>query len=237
MSKIQDGELFAEQFSDHPLVRLYQNPAYVKFVTAVGKAIQEEVSKGRQATDAKLQQILVECRAKGEQFEREWEATFGEHYPKGIREWYRWAKRIGMSWDELKEGKWTYGDLLPAIEGHLQNLNDRPRKLPTARAAPKATCKSTAGGERILAALSEHHRYDGRSVLSEDPIGVNALSRKCGGNPSPTTVSRWFAKQFAGGHKGYEIACTNGKLLHFLQLLNGDLTPRRVARLAEDAGE
>ncbi len=118
------GEAFLELCPDHPLVKVSQNPAFRRYVEAVAKAGQEILSKGKKEADAEWQVIAAEFKAEGEQFEREWEEAFGEPYPQTVQDYERWAARVGMPAAWIMGGRWTYGDLLPIIEGHLLKRRD-----------------------------------------------------------------------------------------------------------------
>jgi hypothetical protein len=80
----------------------------------------------------------------------------------------------------------------------------------------------------ILAALCAHHGYDGTSIMKWEAAGVRELSeltRPKEGKPvSPSTITRWFNKNFKGGHSTYERQCANEVLLDSLKKLNNDFT-------------
>ena len=101
---------------------------------------------------------------------------------------------------------------------------------------PRESKPSGSSDTLILAALNAHHRYDGTSLLNDEPVGVRELSEKLDGQVSPTTVSRWFKDKW-DGHKAYNVSCANGRLLTLLKVLNGDVSPRQLLDPAQIADE
>jgi hypothetical protein len=101
----------------------------------------------------------------------------------------------------------------------------------TAKPAAVTVVKRRDTAALILAALCNHHGYDGTSVTKWDPIGVRQLSPLTEGKGekpvSPSTVSRWFDEHFKGGHSTYQRECANKMLLISLKQLSGDYTPRQ----------
>jgi hypothetical protein len=101
------------------------------------------------------------------------------------------------------------------------------------------------GGKRrdsaaiILAALCAHHQYDGTSIGNWAPVGVRELSNLTTPTNndekpvSPTTVTRWFNKNFQGGHSAYERQCADDLLLASLKRLNNEFTPEDMHNIAE----
>lgn len=102
---------------------------------AFGIAVQL-VGQKLAAIDAESEPIIAEHRAEidrlqenyrdvVERIESEWEAEFGEPYPKAIEDWQRWAARVGWSGERIADGNWKPRDLFPIIEGYLQRLRDQ----------------------------------------------------------------------------------------------------------------
>jgi hypothetical protein len=88
---------------------------------------------------------------------------------------------------------------------------------------PKRSTQPGHGREKIIAALSAHHRYDNGSCLNFEPIGNNDLARKA--EVSASTVSAFFQKDFKG-HQKYCAVCRDpGKLVASLKLLRGEYSP------------
>jgi hypothetical protein len=79
---------------------------------------------------------------------------------------------------------------------------------PAATATPTTKAKrSTESGEalaKIIAALSQHHRYEHPDGLLFIPIGSNALAKKA--DVGKATASAFFKTEF-GGHREYRAMC------------------------------
>lgn len=60
-----------------------------------------------------------------QELNREWEAKFGEPFPRDIEDWVRLAARSGVSGEILLSNSWTAADVSPVIEGYLQRLQDQ----------------------------------------------------------------------------------------------------------------
>jgi hypothetical protein len=101
---------------------------------------------------------------------------------------------------------------------------------------PKTTVakkKSTVKGEaqeKIISALTLHHRYQDGSCLNQEPIKVGELAR--GVEVAKSSVSRFFKKRFGvgepkkDGHKKYIGVCRDtGRLVASLRLLNREYSP------------
>jgi hypothetical protein len=101
----------------------------------------------------------------------------------------------------------------------------RPAKAPS---GPRKKGDLSDSREKLVAALTKHHRYAEGGCLELEPIGVNALARLAG--TSRATACRFFAQQFRG-HKGYRTACRDpGTLGAALRLLNRDFPPHILLR-------
>jgi hypothetical protein len=87
----------------------------------------------------------------------------------------------------------------------------------------KASTESGEARTKIIAALTQHHRYANGSCLNLDPVNVRALSRACGAAKS--SVSRFFEKQFGGHAKYRNVYCADlHRMVAALKKLNGEYT-------------
>jgi hypothetical protein len=86
--------------------------------------------------------------------------------------------------------------------------------------------QSTERGEariKLIAALTEHHKYSNGSCLNLEPVGNNELARMSGVRNS--TASEFFKKEF-GSHARYRAFCRDRALLgNSLKLLNQEVAP------------
>ncbi len=98
--------------------------------------------------------------------------------------------------------------------------------------------RSTEQGEaqaKLIAALTEHHKYADRSCLNLVPVGNNELARLA--EVSASTASGFFKKQF-GGYSKYRTKCRDaGSLADAIKALRGEFTPRELSQVARDAFE
>jgi len=60
----------------------------------------------------------------------EWEATYGEAYPRSVDDWIRQATRAGVDPNAVDGA--ALADLAPKIEGHLLRLRDQAQTKPNA---------------------------------------------------------------------------------------------------------
>ena len=58
------------------------------------------------------------------EFDRQWEQTYGEPFPRDIDDWKRLAVRAGLPADYVRQGKWTGADVIAIIEGWLLRKKD-----------------------------------------------------------------------------------------------------------------
>lgn len=125
MAKVtRAGEALVEQLLSDPETRAGFERAKAKllpFSLSVALVNSEE-------HQAELDRISAEFRSEILRMEDEWEAEFGEPYPKEIEDWYRWAARVGWSGERIAEGNWTLAELFPIIEGYLLQIRDKARK-------------------------------------------------------------------------------------------------------------
>lgn len=116
-------------------------------------------------------------------------------------------------------------------------------KSPLTVRAKRSTSKGEAR-EKLIAALTSHHRYADGGCLNTEPIGSNQLARLAG--VSPSTASDFFKAEFKG-LQNYRRGCADAtSLIASLKLLNNDYSPHLLLGAApvserrhreEDAGE
>lgn len=96
----------------------------------------------------------------------------------------------------------------------------------TAGAKKKRSTTKGEGREKCIAALTQHHKYQGRSCLNTEPIGCNELARQA--DVSQSTASSFFKSQFKS-HTAYKVVCRDaGRLADYLRLLNGEFSPHEL---------
>jgi len=120
--------------------------------------------------------------------------------------------------------------------------NNEPESAPSPRlpapSQPEATGtaskRSTVKGEaraKIIAALTEHHKYQDGGCPNLEPIGVRELARKA--DVAGSSVTDFFNSEFnngdKGGHKKYIRVCQKpSDLAASLKLLNGEISPHHL---------
>ena len=86
--------------------------------------------------------------------------------------------------------------------------------------------RSTVQGEardKMIGALTLHHKYQDGDCLNQDPIGNNELARKA--DVDKATASAFFKREFKG-HSKYKTLCNDASLLAAaLRLLNAEYLP------------
>jgi hypothetical protein len=88
----------------------------------------------------------------------------------------------------------------------------------------KRSTERGEGREKLIAALTKHHRYSDGSCLHLEPVANNELARQAG--VSRSTASEFFEKVFAG-HTKYRALCRDaGRLADSLKALNGEFSPQ-----------
>jgi hypothetical protein len=136
----------------------------------------------------------------------------------------------------------TLGDCLARVEAdmalntaHHRAPNELPQRPANAHAtetegpspAKKASTERGEARSKIIAALTEHHRYADGSSLNQQPIGVNELSANH--SVSKSSVSRFFKKEFGSHSKYRNVYCTDTRrLVAGLKKLNGEYTVDRL---------
>lgn len=93
--------------------------------TSMSRTLQQILAEAKQQLDAQLKQLAEETGVESEAIAVKWQEVYGEPYPQTIDDWKRLAARSEVSGERLLMGEWTYGDLLPIIEGYLQGQAER----------------------------------------------------------------------------------------------------------------
>ncbi|MCC7476717.1 MAG: hypothetical protein IT425_15110 [Pirellulales bacterium] len=203
--------------------------------TAIDAALRPIITEQQSEID----RLKADYRDVVQRIESDWEAEFGEPYPKDIDDWYRWAWRAGFPSERILKGDWKLSELFPCIEGYLLKLRDQhgsaeaqttgqdgPAEAAGDRPAPTKAKRSTERGEgraKLIAALTKHHKYADGGCLNLEPIGNNELARLVGVDQA--TASAFFKQQFKG-HGKYKAACADAaRLAVALKLLNGEFAP------------
>ncbi len=96
---------------------------------------------------------------------------------------------------------------------------------------PKKPKRSTASGEgeaKLIAALTNQHKYANGGCLNFDAVGNNALARsaKVANSTANHFFNKWFgsAKESKDGHSNYKRACNDkGNLIAALKVMNDEL--------------
>lgn len=125
-------------------------------------------------------------------------------------------------------------DSLPFLSYTIGSEKEAPTpedELPPAKSGggPSRPTKAKRGTERgegrekLIAALTKHHKYADGSSLNQEPVGNNALARLAG--VSVSTASAFFEKEF-GGLKKYKAICSDvSRLITALKLINQEFSP------------
>lgn len=109
------------------------------------------------------------------------------------------------------------------------SLSSTSNTTGAARSPAVKSKRGTAKGEareKIIAAITLHHKYENGCLGNSEPVGNNALARAAGG-VAQSSVSAFFKKEFGEeqGHAEYKALCVRNPpgLLLWLKKLNGDL--------------
>ncbi len=140
----------------------------------------------------------------------------------------------------------TGAELFPRVEGRgcIDRMLTQLAKVPPI--PPKATeqngqtgsvsesdrrKKGTAKGDaksKLVAALTQHHKYSEGACLNMEAVGNNELARLA--RVGTGTASEFFKTHFKGLNK-YRACCRDSsKLIASLKLLNGEFTPAILMR-------
>ena len=100
--------------------------------------------------------------------------------------------------------------------GEDSNVASKPNKL-------KRSTVRGEGRDKLISALTKHHKYADGSCLNLEPVGNNKLAQLV--KVSPSTASAFFKQEF-GGHVKYRAMCTDeSRLITALKLLNQEFSP------------
>jgi hypothetical protein len=101
---------------------------------------------------------------------------------------------------------------------------------------PKRSTERGEGREKLIAALTKHHKYAEGGSLNLEPISNNELARAA--VVSKSTASAFFQKEFQG-HHNYKVHCRDsGMLATSLKLLNAEFSPHHLfGRRPADEGD
>jgi len=94
---------------------------------------------------------------------------------------------------------------------------------------PRRSKKSTEKGEgrdKIIAALTKHHKYADGGCLNSEPIGNNELARLAAVSTSTTSV--FFDKEFKGYARYRAVCGDTTRLVAALKLLNQEFAPHHL---------
>lgn len=117
------------------------------------------------------------------------------------------------------------GDLRGAVGKYLSLRGFAPapdQPAPAITRKKRSTVKGEAR-EKMIGALTLHHKYAQDSCLNLEPIGNNELARLA--QVSKAIASAFFSKEFKG-HKKYQALCGDTtRLVAVLKLLNQEISP------------
>ncbi len=114
--------------------------------------------------------------------------------------------------------------------------SDAEERVPRPTRSKRSTVRGE-GNEKLIAALTRHHRYANGSCLNDEPIGCNELARQAGVQKG--TASNFFKRHFQGWTQ-YRRTCSDmHRLINSLRLLNAEVSPFHLygSRPLEDAVE
>ena len=102
----------------------------------------------------------------------------------------------------------------------------------TAKKPKRGTAPGEAG-VKIIAGLTEHHKFDGDSCLNLEPINVNKFADSI--DVAGSTVSKFLKDSFDGFGKYKGHFCRNATTLTVaIQMLRGELPPTMLFNRIED---
>lgn len=159
--------------------------------------------------------------------------------------WFPEGNRIACSLNLTLSRVWTVIE----IESALAKRSLEQEQATAAKAAlaehehkqPKGSRKPADGGnlDRIIAALTKHHRYSNGICENYDPIGARALAEQAGlGRKNAGRVTEFFQASLWQRHKTYVQACNrrDPKVAFWLTTLNRE-TPDWNTYGGEPPGE
>jgi hypothetical protein len=113
-----------------------------------------------------------------------------------------------------------------AEDGQPDHIEPEPTTEPLPRKKSKRSTERGEGRDKLVAALTKHHKYAEGGCLNQEPIGNNALARLA--EVSESTASEFFKSEFKG-HRKYRAACGNAqRLITALKVLNQEFSPHHV---------
>jgi hypothetical protein len=101
------------------------------------------------------------------------------------------------------------GDALDTEQQGTPSRESETGNLPATK--PKRSTQKGEARDKIIAALTKHHKYADDGCLNQAPISVNELARKY--DVTKASASRFFKKEFGGHSKYRNVYC---KDLHLL---------------------
>jgi hypothetical protein len=170
---------------------------------------------------ALLQSIIHECKRLGE--DRTALREFRERLLQSFR-----AREADWTWTTDLADAWGRADSeLNDLRDRLnEDQGDRDATEPMGSKRRKRSTQRGEGEAKLIAALSEHHRYSDGSCLNQVPIGNNELAEQA--HVSPSTASAFFGRHFQGYAKYRAICRDPGKLADSLKVLNGEFSPHHL---------
>lgn len=103
-----------------------------------------------------------------------------------------------------------------------QSIAPPVNDFPTSKRRKRSTVKGE-GRDKLIAALTKHHKYADGGGLNLEPIGNNELARLA--EVRNSTASAFFSKEFKG-HAKYRTLCADQhRLVAALKTLNGEFRP------------
>lgn len=149
--------------------------------------------------------------------------------PDGLRTWREWLRGDCLS---VRLNRRELESLNRRIDAEtLRLFRQQPGKGGAAASVrPKKSTTKGEAKEKIIAALTKHHRYAPApcaeaedSCLNQEPIGVRELARLA--KVGRGSVTRFFNEQFKCWGK-YRIVCRDrNRLVSALKLLNQEFAP------------
>jgi hypothetical protein len=145
-----------------------------------------------------------------------------------IRGWIMDARHIrraevdGMTIDHVVDTLERLAPPAPEAQ-HQRRRHNEGKGAEPRQPTPKRSTERGEGRAKLIAALTEHHKYADGSYLNLEPVGSNELARKA--EVSKATASAFFKTEFQGYAK-YRVICRDaGRLADSLKALNGEFSP------------
>lgn len=120
--------------------------------------------------------------------------------------------------------EWWRSSKSDKSDRETQESHCEPESANAVQGKPKQRNAPGEARNKLIAALTLHHKYSVDSCLCQNPITINALARLAG--ISPSTAFAFFETVFQG-HENYIHACQDTRrLIGVLKLLNDEFIPR-----------